>query len=241
MYKRQVHASNALGTINPVHDIITQAHAVGAVVFVDGAQSAVHLPIDVQALDCDFFAFSGHKVYAPTGVGALYGKEAILEMMPPYHGGGEMIKEVSFESSTYNDLPYKFEAGTPNIADVIAFKAALDYLNDLDKTAVAAHEASLLQYATTALQNMGGVRLIGTAKHKMSVVSFVLEGAPHSDVGTLLDMQGVAVRTGHHCAQPLMARLGITGTVRASFALYNTHEEIDLFIHALQKAQKMLL
>lgn len=236
-----VHASNALGTINPVQEIIKQAHAVGAKVLVDGAQSAVHLPIDVQALDCDFFAFSGHKVYAPTGIGALYGKEAILEAMPPYHGGGEMIKEVSFEGSTYNDLPYKFEAGTPNIADVIAFKAAFDYLNALDRTAIVHHENQLLAYATEAIQTIEGVRLIGTAKEKMSVLSFVIEGAHHGDVGTLLDMQGIAVRTGHHCAQPLMKRLGISGTVRASFALYNTQEEIDIFIQALQKAKKMLM
>ena len=235
-----VQASNALGTINPVATIIQAAHAVGAKVLIDGAQSAVHLDIDVQALDCDFFAFSGHKVYAPTGIGALYGKREILSAMPPYHGGGEMIKEVSFEGSTYNDLPHKFEAGTPNIADVIAFKAALDYLTQHDKAAIAAHEASLLQYATEALQSVAGIKLIGAAKEKMSVISFLVEGAHHGDVGTLLDMQGVAVRTGHHCAQPLMKRLGITGTVRASFALYNTKEEIDFFIQALHKAKKML-
>ncbi len=236
-----VHASNALGTINPVKDIIRQAHAVGAKVFLDGAQSAVHLPIDVQALDCDFFAFSGHKVYAPTGIGALYGKEALLESMPPYHGGGEMIKDVDFEGSTYNELPYKFEAGTPNIADVIAFKAAFDYLQTLDREAIALHEQDLLAYATEAIQTIEGVRLIGTAPEKMSVLSFVLEGIHHGDIGTLLDMQGIAVRTGHHCAQPLMKRLGLSGTVRASFALYNTKEEIDVFITALRKAQKMLI
>ncbi len=235
-----VHASNALGTINPVAEIIAQAHAVGAKVFVDGAQSAVHLPIDVQELDCDFFAFSGHKVYAPTGIGALYGKEAILEAMPPYHGGGEMIKDVSFEGSTYNDLPFKFEAGTPNIADVIAFKAALDYLSSFDKLAIAEHEQDLLQYATESIKGIAGLRLIGTAAKKMSVVSFLVEGVHHGDIGTLLDMQGIAVRTGHHCAQPLMNRLGITGTVRASFALYNTKQEIDIFAKALQKAIKML-
>ncbi|TAE11503.1 MAG: cysteine desulfurase [Bacteroidetes bacterium] len=236
-----VHASNALGTINPVQEIIRQAHEVGAKVLVDGAQSAVHLPIDVQALDCDFFAFSGHKVYAPTGIGALYGKEEILNSMPPYHGGGEMIKDVSFDGSTYNDLPHKFEAGTPNIADVIAFKNAFDYLNTLDRKAIAEHENFLMRYATEALREIEGLRLIGTAKEKMSVVSFVIEGAHHGDVGTLLDMQGIAVRTGHHCAQPLMKRLGISGTVRASFALYNTQEEIDALVKGVQKARKMLL
>lgn len=236
-----VHASNALGTINPVQTIVKQAHAVGAKVLIDGAQSAVHLPIDVQALDCDFFAFSGHKVYAPTGIGALYGKASLLEAMPPYQGGGEMIKDVSFEGSTYNDIPYKFEAGTPNIADVIAFKTALDYVTGLDKHAIAEHENFLLRYATEAIQQIEGVKLIGTAKQKMSVLSFIIEGVHHGDIGTLLDMQGIAVRTGHHCAQPLMHRLGISGTVRASFALYNTQEEVDFFINALQKAKKMLV
>ncbi|MGD1841922.1 MAG: SufS family cysteine desulfurase [Thermonemataceae bacterium] len=235
-----VHISNALGTINPVKEMIEAAHQVDAVVFVDGAQGAVHLDIDVQALDCDFYAFSGHKVYAPTGIGALYGKKAILEKMPPYHGGGEMIKEVSFEKTTYNELPFKFEAGTPNIGDVIAFKAALDYVQGIGKAHIAAHEKALLDYATQQLAAIEGLRIVGTAKEKASVISFVFEDIHHADVGVLLDNQGIAIRTGHHCAQPLMKHLGLSGTSRASFAVYNTQEEVDQFITGLKKVIKMM-
>jgi cysteine desulfurase/selenocysteine lyase len=235
-----VHISNALGTINPIKEMIQKAHKVGAKVLVDGAQGAVHLDIDVQDLDCDFYAFSGHKVYAPTGIGALYGKRTILEAIPPYHGGGEMIKEVTFEKTTYNDLPFKFEAGTPNIADVIAFGTALDFVADLGKNNIAAHEQQLLEYGTQKIQEIEGLRIIGTAKHKASVISFVFDDIHHSDVGTLLDNQGVAVRTGHHCTQPLMKRLGLSGTTRASFAVYNTFEEIDALVAGLQKVVKMM-
>jgi len=235
-----VHASNALGTINPVKKIIDAAHKVGAVVMVDGAQSAVHLDIDVQALDCDFFAFSAHKVYGPTGMGVLYGKRAILEHMPPFMGGGEMIREVTFEKSTWNDLPYKFEAGTPNIADTVALKAALDFVTRIGKAAAHKHESALLHYATEQLRSISDIRLIGTAAEKVSVASFVVEGVHPQDLGILLDQQGVAVRTGHHCTQPLMARFGIPGTTRASFAMYNTKEEIDVMIAGIQKAIRLL-
>ena len=235
-----VHASNALGTINPVKEIIAQAHKVGAKVLIDGAQSASHLEIDVQAMDCDFFVMSAHKLYGPTGVGILYGKKALLEAMPPYHGGGEMIKEVTFEKTTYNELPYKFEAGTPNIADVIAFKAAIDYINALGKNNIAAYEHELLQYASEQLLGIEGLTIIGTAQQKVSVASFIIEGIHHQDLAIILDQQGVAIRTGHHCTQPLMNRFGILGTSRASFAFYNTKEEIDAMMLALRKAVKML-
>ncbi len=235
-----VHASNALGTINPVKEIIAAAHNKGAIVLVDGAQSSVHLDIDVHDLDCDFFAISSHKVYGPTGIGVLYGKKSILESMPPFMGGGEMIKEVSFEGTTWNELPYKFEAGTPNIADTVALKAAIDFVSEIGKENIRVHEDELLQYATTQLKNIDGVKLIGEAKHKVSVASFVIDGVHPQDVGILLDNQGVAVRTGHHCTQPLMKRFGIPGTIRASFAMYNTQEEIDVMIHALNKAIKLL-
>ncbi len=235
-----VHASNSLGTINPVKEIIDAAHKAGAVVLIDGAQSTVHLDIDVQELDCDFFAISSHKVYGPTGIGVLYGKKAILEAMPPFMGGGEMIKEVSFEKTTWNDLPYKFEAGTPNIADTVALKAAIDFINTVGKKEARAHEDALLQYATAQLETIDGISLIGQAKHKVSVASFVVEGVHPQDLGILLDNQGVAVRTGHHCTQPLMNRFGIPGTTRASFAMYNTKEEIDVMIAALHKAIKLL-
>lgn len=225
-----VHISNALGTINPVKEIIKLAHGVGAVVVLDGAQSAPHLDIDVKDLDCDFYVFSAHKVYAPTGMGVLYGKKALLNAMPPYLGGGEMIKEVTFEKTTFNVLPYKFEAGTPNIADTIAFKYGLDYVQQLGKRNIAQHENQLAQRATEGLQSIKGLRLVGTAKEKASIVSFVVEGVHHLDIGMLLDAQGVAVRTGHHCTQPLMKRLGVEGTVRASFAVYNTMEEVDYFV-----------
>ena len=235
-----VHVSNALGTVNPVKEIIDAAHDVGAVVLVDGAQSTVHLDIDVQELDCDFFAFSGHKVYGPTGVGALYGKKKILENMPVFMGGGEMIKEVTFEKTTYNSLPYKYEAGTPNIADTIALKVALDFITETGKDIVRKHENNLLKYATEQLGTIPGLRIIGKAKEKVSLVSFVIKNIHPQDIGVLLDNQGIAVRTGHHCTQPLMKRFGIPGTVRASFAMYNTKEEIDRLIAGLHKAIKML-
>ena len=235
-----VHASNALGTINPVKEIIAAAHNKGAIVLVDGAQSSVHIDIDVKDLDCDFFAISSHKVYGPTGIGVLYGKKDILNAMPPFMGGGEMIKEVSFEGSTWNDLPYKFEAGTPNIADTVALKAAIDFVSEIGKKNISVHEDELLHYATAQLKSIDGVKLIGEAKHKVSVASFVIDGVHPQDVGILLDNQGVAVRTGHHCTQPLMKRFGIPGTIRASFAMYNTREEIDVMIHALTKAIKLL-
>ncbi len=235
-----VHASNALGTINPVKPIIELAHRYGAKVMLDGAQASVHLEIDVQALDCDFYAFSGHKVYAPTGIGALYGKKDILLEMPPYHGGGEMIKEVSFEQTTYNDLPHKFEAGTPNIADAIAFKNALAYVQEIGKANIALYEKELMEYATARLSEILGLKIVGTAREKVSVISFVIDGIHHSDLGTLLDMNGIAVRTGHHCTQPLMKRYGISGTTRASFAMYNTKEEVDQFVDALRRAITML-
>ena len=234
------HVSNALGTINPVEEIISLAHAAGALVLLDGAQSSVHLPIDVQQLDCDFFAFSGHKVYGPTGIGVLYGKKQILEDMPVFMGGGEMIKEVTFEKTTYNELPYKFEAGTPNIADTIALKFALEFVTRINREFGDVHEMELLHYATAQLEQIEGLKIIGKAKNKVSVVSFIIEGIHPQDIGVLLDNQGVAVRTGHHCTQPLMKRFGIPGTVRASFAIYNTLEEIDIFITALHKAIKML-
>ncbi len=235
-----VHVSNSLGTVNPVKQMIDAAHKAGAIVFVDGAQSAVHLDIDVQEMDCDFFAFSAHKLYGPTGVGILYGKKYLLESMPPFQGGGEMIKEVSFEKTTYNELPYKFEAGTPNIADTIAFKTALDFIHQTGKQKMSRHEKELLAYATAQLELIPGLKIIGKAREKISVVSFVIDGLHPQDIGILLDNRGIAVRTGHHCTQPLMNRFGIPGTVRASFAVYNTKEEIDELVLGLQKAIKML-
>ena len=235
-----VHVSNALGTINPVKEIIDAAHKVGAVVLIDGAQSAVHLDIDVRQLDCDFFAFSGHKVYGPTGVGVLYGKREILESMPVFLGGGEMIKEVTFEKTTYNELPYKYEAGTPNIADTIALKVALDFVTELGKNIIRNHENDLLKYATEQMRQIEGLRIIGTAKNKVSLISFVIKNIHPQDIGVLLDNQGIAVRTGHHCTEPLMKRFGIPGTVRASFAMYNTKEEVDRLVSAIKKAIKML-
>jgi len=236
-----VHVSNALGIINPVEEIIQLAHQQNALVLVDGAQSSVHLDIDVQKLGCDFYAFSGHKIYGPTGVGVLYGRKALLESMPPYQGGGEMIKEVRFEHTTYNELPFKFEAGTPNIADVIALKAGIDFINNIGKAAIRKHEEMLLKCATDKLKNIEGLRIIGDVKNKVSVISFIVDGVHPQDLAILLDNQGVAVRTGHHCTQPLMHRLGIVGTTRASFAAYNTLEEIDLMVEALNKSLKMLL
>ena len=235
-----VHASNALGTVNPVKQIIDAAHKAGAVVLVDGAQSTVHLDIDVQQMDCDFFAFSAHKLYGPTGMGILYGKRDLLEAMPVFHGGGEMIKEVTFEKTTYNDLPYKYEAGTPNIADAIAFKTALDFISQTGKENIRKHEEELLRYATQQLEQLPGLKIIGTAKEKLSVVSFVIDKIHPQDIGILLDNQGIAVRTGHHCTQPLMDRFGIPGTTRASFAVYNTKEEIDQLVAGLKKVIKIL-
>ncbi|MEO6000772.1 MAG: cysteine desulfurase [Chitinophagaceae bacterium] len=235
-----VHVSNALGTVNPVKKIIDIAHQAGAVVLVDGAQSTVHLDIDVQDLDCDFFVLSAHKLYGPTGTGVLYGKKHLLESMPVFMGGGEMIKEVTFEKTTFNDLPYKYEAGTPNIADTIAFKAAIDFINSLSKDAIRKHEENLLAYATEQLEQLPGVKIIGKAKEKVSVVSFVIDNIHPQDIGILLDNRGIAVRTGHHCTQPLMTRFGIPGTTRASFAVYNTLEEVDALILGLEKTIKTL-
>jgi len=236
-----VHVSNTLGTINPVKKIAQLAHKVGAVVFFDGAQAAPHCQIDVQDLDCDFYAFSGHKVYAPTGIGILYGKKAILEEMPPYMGGGEMIKEVSFEKTTFNDLPYKFEAGTPNIADAVAFKAALDFVKTVGKENIAAHENQLLAYGTALMQEkIKNIRFIGQAQNKASVISFVVKDLHHLDIGMMLDTQGIAIRTGSHCTMPLMQHFGISGTARASFAVYNTKSEIDIFVDELAKIVAIL-
>ena len=235
-----VYASNSLGTINPVKNIITAAHKVGAKVLLDGAQATAHLHIDVQALDCDFYALSAHKMYGPTGVGALYGKRELLEAMPPYQGGGEMIKDVSFEKTTYNDIPYKFEAGTPNIGDVVAFGMAIDFINAIGKDQIAKHEHELLSYATLQLKQIAGLELIGEAKEKVSVVSFVIAGIHAFDIGQMMDARGVAVRTGHHCTQPLMTRYGIEGTIRASFAIYNTKAEIDIMVAGISKIVKMI-
>lgn len=236
-----VHVSNALGTINPVAEIIEKAHAVGAKVLLDGAQAVAHWDIDVQALDADFYAFSGHKLFGPTGIGVLYGKEALLNAMPPYQGGGEMIEHVSFGKTTYNSLPYKFEAGTPNIAGAIGLAAAIEYLNGLDRVALAAHEDALLARSVELAEKLGGIQPIGTATNKASVFSFLLEGAHPGDVGTLLDQQGIAVRTGHHCAMPIMDQFCIPGTVRASYTFYNTLEDVETLFRGLEKAKMFLL
>ncbi|MEA5428887.1 MULTISPECIES: cysteine desulfurase [Arcicella] len=235
------HVSNSLGTINPVKEIIALAHEYGAKVLIDGAQATSHFNIDVQDLDADFYAFSAHKLYGPTGMGALYGKKELLNAMPPYMGGGEMIKDVTFEKTTYNELPYKFEAGTPNIADVVALKTALEYANALGRENIAAHEDMLLSYATEQLSEIEGLRIIGQAKKKVSVLSFVIDGIHHQDIGVLLDNQGIAVRTGHHCTQPLMQRFNLLGTSRASFAVYNTIEEVDRLVAGIHRVKKMLL
>jgi cysteine desulfurase/selenocysteine lyase len=234
------HVSNAIGTINPIAKIISLAHAKGARVLIDGAQSVAHIDIDVQTLDMDFFVFSAHKLFGPTGVGILYGKRELLASMPPYQGGGEMIKEVSFSGTTYNELPYKFEAGTPNIADVIAFGSAIDYVKSHGTEVLMKQEQALLAYATEKLNAIPGLRIIGTAPEKIAVISFVVEGIHPQDLGVLLDKFGVAIRTGHHCAQPLMQRYGLVGTCRVSFAFYNSLEEIDRFIVALQRSIQML-
>lgn len=234
------HISNALGTINPIEVIIEKAHQVGAAVLVDGAQATPHLKPDVQALDCDFYVFSGHKICGPTGVGILYGKEEWLGKLPPYMGGGEMIKEVTFEKTTYADLPHKFEAGTPNIADGIVLGTALDYLNGIGFEAIQHQELALLDHATKKLLEIEGLRIYGTSQKKTSVVSFNIEGIHPYDIGTIIDKLGIAVRTGHHCAQPIMNYFNIPGTVRASFSFYNTKEEIDIFVEAVKKAKMML-
>jgi cysteine desulfurase/selenocysteine lyase len=234
------HASNSLGTINPVKQIIDLAHHVGAVVLIDGAQAGAHLEIDVQAIDCDFYCLSSHKMYGPTGTGILYGKKELLEKMPPYQGGGEMIKDVTFAKTTYNDLPYKFEAGTPNIADVIAFGRAIEFISTIGKENMAAHEHELLQYANEKVGALPGVKLVGTAKEKVSVLSFIVEGIHPFDIGQMLDARGIAVRTGHHCTQPLMDRFKIEGTVRASFAVYNTKKEIDQLVEGLERVIKFM-
>ena len=236
------HVSNALGNIHPIEEIIEKAHRVGAVVLVDGAQAAPHLQPDMQTLDVDFYAVSAHKMYGPTGIGALYGKEELLLQLPPYQGGGEMIKEVHFEKSTYADLPYKFEAGTPNICGGIAFGVTIDYIQQLGMEAIATHEHKLLEYAIAKLQNIEGITLYGNddLNKRTAVISFNLQNIHPYDVGVILDQLGIAVRTGHHCAQPIMDFYCIPGTVRASFAVYNTFEEIDTFVEAVKKAQKML-
>lgn len=233
--------SNALGTINPIEDIIRLAHAKGAKVCVDGAQGVSHWTVDVQALDCDFYAFSAHKVFGPTGLGVLYGRRELLEAMPPYQSGGEMIETVSFSGTTFNQLPFKFEAGTPDIAGAIAFGAAIDYLNSIDREAAVAHEQALLAYAEEKAQSCEGLTIVGTAANKVSVLSFLIEGTHPADLGMLLDKQGIAVRTGNHCAQPIMAQFGIPGTVRASFSFYNTFDEVDRLFAAIEKAKMFLL
>ena len=233
------HISNALGTINPVEEMIALAKEKGALVLIDGAQSAPHMIVDVQALDCDFFCFSAHKIYGPTGIGVLYGKKAQLEKMPPYQSGGEMIKEVTFKGTTFNDLPYKFEAGTPNIAGGIGLLAAVEFLEEVGLEHIARREAELLAYATKKLKELGGIQFVGEAKEKAAVISFLVDGIHPSDLGSVLDKLGIAVRTGHHCAQPIMDRFEIPGTVRASFAVYNSENEIDIFIEGIEKVKKM--
>ena len=235
-----VHVSNSLGTVNPVQQIIDAAHKVGAVTLVDGAQAVSHFPVDVSRLDADFYAFSGHKLFGPTGIGVLYGKQALLEDMVPYQGGGEMIEVVTFENSTWNQLPYKFEAGTPNIAGAIGLGAAIRWLLDQDRDALHAHEQRVLQAAETRAAGFAGLKAIGTAPNKESVMSFLLEGAHPNDVGQLLDQQGIAVRTGHHCTMPLMDHLGIPGTVRASFSIYNTLDEVERLFAGLEKVKQFL-
>ena len=230
------HVSNALGTIQPAAQIVALARAHGALTLLDGAQAIPHLPIDVQQLDCDFYAFSGHKLYGPTGTGILYGKAELLDNMPPVYGGGEMIKSVTFEHTTYNDLPYKFEAGTPNIAGAIGLGAAVDYLQTIGYDAIADHEHQLLQYGTQALQSIGGLRIIGDSPHKAGILSFVIDHIHPHDIGTILDAEGIAIRTGHHCAQPLMQRFQIPATARASLAIYNTKADLDALARAIDRA-----
>ena len=234
------HVSNALGTINPIEEITQKAQAVGAKVLIDGAQAASHIVLDMQKLNPDFYCFSAHKMFGPTGVGVLYGKEEMLNELPPYQGGGEMIKEVSFKGTTYAELPHKFEAGTPNIAGVIAFKAAIDFINDLEIDQIAKYEEELLQYATTEILKIEGVKIYGTAKHKSGIISFNINSLHPYDIGMIVDKMGVAIRTGHHCTQPIMKRFNIPGTARISIAVYNTKAEIDTCINAIKKAKQML-
>jgi len=234
-----VHVSNALGTINPVKQIIEMAHGQGVPVLLDGAQAAPHLPVDVRQLDCDFYVFSGHKLFGPTGIGVMYGKAHLLEAMPPYQGGGDMILSVTFEKTLYNVVPYKFEAGTPHIAGVIGLGAAIDYLEGIGLERIATYEQWLLRYATEAVSTIPGLRIIGTAKEKASILSFVLDGVHAHDVGTILDHEGIAIRTGHHCAMPVMQRFNVPATARASLAFYNTKEEIDALVRAIHKAKEM--
>ena len=233
------HMSNSLGTVNPVQDIVALAHSRGVPVLIDGSQAAYHMPVDVQALGCDFYVATGHKLYGPTGIGVLLGKAALLEAMPPFMGGGDMIRSVTFERSTWNDLPYKFEAGTPNIAGAVGLGAALHYIESVGRDAIAAHERDLLQYGTAMLESIPGVRLIGTAPGKSSILSFVMNGVHPHDIGTIVDREGVAVRTGHHCAQPVMDRFGIPATARASLAMYNTREDLDALGRALEKVREV--
>ena len=233
------HLSNALGTINPVRELVATAHARGVPVLVDGSQAAYHMPVDVRDIGCDFYVITGHKLYGPTGIGVLYGRAEALEAMPPYQGGGDMISSVTFEKTRYNTLPYKFEAGTPHIAGAVGLAAAIDYVSGIGFDAIGSHEASLLAHGTEALQRIPGLRLIGTARRKASILSFVLEGIHPHDVGTIVDAEGVAIRTGHHCAQPLMDRYGVPATARASLAMYNTHEEIDALVRAVMKVREV--
>ncbi|MFZ0980493.1 MAG: cysteine desulfurase [Candidatus Acidiferrales bacterium] len=233
------HVSNALGTINPVRQIVEMAHSHGIPVLVDGAQAVPHLKVDVQALDCDFYSFSGHKVYGPTGIGVLYGKKALLEAMPPYQGGGDMILSVTFEKTTYNRLPYKFEAGTPDIAGVIGLGAALEYVGGLGIENIGAYEHDLLDYATAAVSKIPGLKIIGTAREKAGVLSFTLENIHPHDIGTILDREGIAIRTGHHCSQPVMKRFGVDSTARASFAMYNTKQEVDALVRGIEKVREV--
>ena len=233
------HVSNALGTVNPVERMTELAHAAGAVVMIDGAQAAPHVPIDVQRIGCDFYAFSGHKVYGPSGIGVLYGRAALLAAMPPWQGGGDMIASVTFEKSTWNEIPFKFEAGTPNVAGGIALGAALEWVGELGVEAVAAHEDELLRYGTRLLSEVPGVRLVGTARHKAGVLSFVLDGVHPHDIGTVLDYEGVAIRTGHHCAQPVMDRYGLPATARASLACFNNHADLDALVAGLRRVREM--
>jgi cysteine desulfurase / selenocysteine lyase len=234
-----VHVSNTLGTINPVHEIVDMAHSRKVPVLLDGAQAVPHLHVDVQGLDCDFYAFSGHKLYGPTGIGVLYGKADLLEAMPPYQGGGDMISSVTFAKTTYNHIPYKFEAGTPNIAGTVGLGTAIDYVNSIGLDNIAKHEQQLLNYTTNALREVPGVRIIGNAREKTGATSFVVEGVHPHDIGTILDKEGVALRTGHHCTQPLMDRYGVPATARAALALYNTKEEIDVLVRGLHKVKEM--
>jgi cysteine desulfurase / selenocysteine lyase len=233
------HVSNALGTVNPVAAIVKMAHARNIPVLVDGAQAAPRLPVNVQELDCDFYAFSGHKAYGPTGIGVLYGKSALLEAMPPYQGGGEMISSVTFEKTIYNKVPYKFEAGTPDMSGAVGLRAAIDYMNGLGMENIAEYEHELLAYATEAVSALPGLRIVGTAKEKAGVLSFTIEGVHPHDIGTILDQEGIAIRTGHHCAQPVMERFGVDATARASFALYNTKEEIDVLVRGIKKVEEV--